>query len=253
VSILRSRGDQVSATAGQATAAAGRRRAERRRDPGCGDQGPDRAARGEQRGTSPGLPGSAGRRSTPTSSHARRCLMLSSSGRQPRCPPRSRRAGLEEAPPAEALIRLLDAGWQVSARYPFLWHPPALNVLSVCTQQPLAQLPPTALVLLAAVAGRGFATCADGFASGCPGRVAGAGSRCFGDDSYDEDEVSGDDQGPASPGESSAGQRKAAARQASQVPTTLTSRQARRVATSSWSRVPRACTPALVTSTSRRP
>jgi AcrR family transcriptional regulator len=30
-------------------------------------------------------------------------------------------AGLDEAPPAEALIRLLNAGWQVSARYPFLW------------------------------------------------------------------------------------------------------------------------------------
>jgi hypothetical protein len=53
--------------------------------------------------------------------------MLSSSGRQPRCPPRSRRAGLEEAPPAEALIRLLDAGWQVSARYPFLWHLPVVS------------------------------------------------------------------------------------------------------------------------------
>ena len=30
-------------------------------------------------------------------------------------------AGLDEVPPAEALIRLLNAGWQVSARYPFLW------------------------------------------------------------------------------------------------------------------------------------
>lgn len=36
-------------------------------------------------------------------------------------------AGLEEAPPAEALIRLLDAGWAVSARYPFLWHLPAVS------------------------------------------------------------------------------------------------------------------------------
>ena len=45
----------------------------------------------------------------------------------------------------------------------------------------------------------------------------------------------------------------AAARQASQVPTTLTSRHARRSATDSSSIVPRACTPALVTSTSSRP
>jgi hypothetical protein len=45
----------------------------------------------------------------------------------------------------------------------------------------------------------------------------------------------------------------AAARQASQVPTTLTSRQARRSATASWSKVPRAWIPALVTSTSIRP
>jgi AcrR family transcriptional regulator len=36
-------------------------------------------------------------------------------------------AGLEDAPPAEALIRLLDAGWTVSARYPFLWHLPAVS------------------------------------------------------------------------------------------------------------------------------
>ena len=36
-------------------------------------------------------------------------------------------AGLEAAPPAEALIRLLDAGWAVSARYPFLWHLPAVG------------------------------------------------------------------------------------------------------------------------------
>jgi AcrR family transcriptional regulator len=37
-------------------------------------------------------------------------------------------AGLEDAPPAEALIRLLDAGWQVNARYPLLlWRLPAIS------------------------------------------------------------------------------------------------------------------------------
>lgn len=36
-------------------------------------------------------------------------------------------AGLEEAPPAEAVIRLLDAGWRVAARYPFLWFQPAVS------------------------------------------------------------------------------------------------------------------------------
>ena len=36
-------------------------------------------------------------------------------------------AGLDEAPPAIALTRLLDAGWQASARYPFLWHLPAAD------------------------------------------------------------------------------------------------------------------------------
>jgi hypothetical protein len=36
-------------------------------------------------------------------------------------------AGLDEAQPAEALIRLLDAGWAVSARYPFLWHLPPVS------------------------------------------------------------------------------------------------------------------------------
>jgi AcrR family transcriptional regulator len=36
-------------------------------------------------------------------------------------------AGLDEAPPAEALIRLLNAGWQVSARYPFLWNLPEVS------------------------------------------------------------------------------------------------------------------------------
>ncbi|HEY2265881.1 MAG TPA: TetR/AcrR family transcriptional regulator [Streptosporangiaceae bacterium] len=36
-------------------------------------------------------------------------------------------AGLGQVPPAVALIRLLDAGWQVAARYPFLWHLPAVS------------------------------------------------------------------------------------------------------------------------------
>ena len=36
-------------------------------------------------------------------------------------------AGLEQSPPAVALIRLLDTGWQVAARYPFLWHLPAVS------------------------------------------------------------------------------------------------------------------------------
>jgi AcrR family transcriptional regulator len=36
-------------------------------------------------------------------------------------------AGLDRVPPAAALIRLLDAGWQVAARYPFLWHLPAVS------------------------------------------------------------------------------------------------------------------------------
>lgn len=36
-------------------------------------------------------------------------------------------AGLEDAAPGEALIRLLDAGWAASARYPFLWHLPAVS------------------------------------------------------------------------------------------------------------------------------
>jgi AcrR family transcriptional regulator len=34
---------------------------------------------------------------------------------------------LDQAPPAQALIRLLDAGWQVAARYPFLWLQPAVD------------------------------------------------------------------------------------------------------------------------------
>jgi len=36
-------------------------------------------------------------------------------------------AGLDEAPPAEALTRLLHDGFQASARYPFLWHLPAVS------------------------------------------------------------------------------------------------------------------------------
>ena len=39
-------------------------------------------------------------------------------------------AGLENAAPAEALIRLLDVGWQVSARYPFLWNLPEVSPVS---------------------------------------------------------------------------------------------------------------------------
>jgi hypothetical protein len=36
-------------------------------------------------------------------------------------------AGLDEAPPAVALVQLLDAGWQVTARYPIAWHLPAVS------------------------------------------------------------------------------------------------------------------------------
>jgi AcrR family transcriptional regulator len=36
-------------------------------------------------------------------------------------------ASLDQAPPAQALIRLLDAGWQVAGRYPFLWHQPQVS------------------------------------------------------------------------------------------------------------------------------
>jgi AcrR family transcriptional regulator len=35
--------------------------------------------------------------------------------------------GLDQASPAQALTRLLDAGWQVAARYPFLWLQPAVD------------------------------------------------------------------------------------------------------------------------------
>jgi AcrR family transcriptional regulator len=31
-------------------------------------------------------------------------------------------AGLDDLPPATALVRLLEAGWQVAARYPLAWH-----------------------------------------------------------------------------------------------------------------------------------
>jgi hypothetical protein len=36
-------------------------------------------------------------------------------------------ADLDREPPARALTRLLDAGWQVAARYPFLWLQPAVG------------------------------------------------------------------------------------------------------------------------------
>ncbi len=36
-------------------------------------------------------------------------------------------AGLEDLPPAQALVRLLDAGMAASARYPFLWHLPPVS------------------------------------------------------------------------------------------------------------------------------
>jgi AcrR family transcriptional regulator len=36
-------------------------------------------------------------------------------------------AGLDDAPPRVALIRLLDAGWRVADRYPFLWYLPAVS------------------------------------------------------------------------------------------------------------------------------
>jgi len=34
---------------------------------------------------------------------------------------------LDQTPPAQALTRLLDAGWQVAASYPFLWLQPAVD------------------------------------------------------------------------------------------------------------------------------
>lgn len=36
-------------------------------------------------------------------------------------------AGLDEAAPSAALIRLLEAGWQVAVRYPVLWHLPQVS------------------------------------------------------------------------------------------------------------------------------
>jgi len=36
-------------------------------------------------------------------------------------------SGIEQAPPAEALFGFLDAGWQVAARYPFLWLQPSVS------------------------------------------------------------------------------------------------------------------------------
>jgi len=36
-------------------------------------------------------------------------------------------AGLADLPPAEALVRLLERGWAVAARYPFLWHLPSVS------------------------------------------------------------------------------------------------------------------------------
>ena len=34
---------------------------------------------------------------------------------------------LDQVPPAQALIRLLDAGWRIASRYPFLWLQPAVD------------------------------------------------------------------------------------------------------------------------------
>ena len=36
-------------------------------------------------------------------------------------------AGLDDLPPAVGLVRLLEAGWQVAARYPFAWHLPGVS------------------------------------------------------------------------------------------------------------------------------
>lgn len=36
-------------------------------------------------------------------------------------------AGFEQSPPAEALVQLLEAGWQATARYPFVWNLPAVS------------------------------------------------------------------------------------------------------------------------------
>jgi AcrR family transcriptional regulator len=36
-------------------------------------------------------------------------------------------AALEDLPPTEALVRLLDIVWETSARYPFVWHAPPVG------------------------------------------------------------------------------------------------------------------------------
>jgi AcrR family transcriptional regulator len=36
-------------------------------------------------------------------------------------------AALDDLPPGEALVRLLEAGWQAAARYPLAWHLPAVT------------------------------------------------------------------------------------------------------------------------------
>ena len=36
-------------------------------------------------------------------------------------------AGLDDLPPGEALVRLLEAGWQAAARNPLAWHLPAVS------------------------------------------------------------------------------------------------------------------------------
>jgi AcrR family transcriptional regulator len=36
-------------------------------------------------------------------------------------------AGLDDLPPAAALVRLLETGWQAAARYPLAWHLPAVS------------------------------------------------------------------------------------------------------------------------------
>jgi hypothetical protein len=35
-------------------------------------------------------------------------------------------AGFDESRPAVALVQLLEAGWQITGRYPFLWNLPAV-------------------------------------------------------------------------------------------------------------------------------
>jgi AcrR family transcriptional regulator len=37
------------------------------------------------------------------------------------------RAATDDAPPAVALLRLLEVGWQVTARYPFAWKLPTVS------------------------------------------------------------------------------------------------------------------------------